>query len=49
MRYILRKAEVGIIVCSADILKKELVKILPECPSLQLIILMDSALTHNEV
>lgn len=49
MRYILKKAEVSIVVCPPGILKKELMKILPECPTVQVVILMDSALGCNEV
>lgn len=49
MKYILKIAEVSIVICSPDILKKELVKILPDCPTVQVIIIMDSALTCDEV
>lgn len=49
MGYILKKAEASIVVCSPGIFEKELAKILPECPAVQVIILMDSALTCGEV
>lgn len=48
MRYILNKAEVSAVVCSSNILS-ELMKVLPECPAVRLIILMDAALNSDEV
>lgn len=48
MRYILKIAEVSIVVCSSSILK-ELVKVLPEIPSIQVVVLMDLAMTCTEV
>ena len=49
MSFILKKAEVSIIVCSSDILRKELVKLLTDCPNLHTIIVMDYALMYTEV
>ena len=48
MRYILKIADVSIVVCSASILK-ELVKVLPEIPSIQVVVLMDLAMTYTKV
>lgn len=48
MRYILKKAEVRIVICSASTLQ-EIRKILPECPLVRAIILMDAALNCVEV
>ncbi len=48
MKYILKKAEVSIIVCSSSTLTK-LAKILPGCPTVQVIVLMDAAHSCSEV
>lgn len=48
MKFILNQAEIAVVVCSMDTLK-EMAKILPECPSIQTIILMDYALNCIEV
>ena len=43
MKYILNKAEVSTVVCSSHVLSGQLVKILAECPVVQLIVLMDAS------
>lgn len=48
MRYMLRKAEVSTVVCSASTLK-ELSRILPECPTVRTVVLMDAACNCTEV
>lgn len=48
MKYILKKAEVRVVVCSLRLLN-ELVKILPECPVVRVVILMDVAVDCLEV
>ena len=48
MKFIVNEAEIGIVVCSQETLR-EMVKILPECPSIQVVILMDLALNCTKV
>ncbi len=48
MRFVLNEAEISTVVCSADTLR-EMVKILPECPSIRVVVLMDVALNCREV
>ena len=48
MSYILRKAEVSTVVCSASTLE-EITKVLSECPGVKTVILMDAALNCAEV
>lgn len=48
MKFILTKAEVSVLVCSSTT-SKELVKILADCPSIRIVILMDIALNCVEV
>jgi len=49
MKYILKKAEASVLVCSLKVLQGNLGRILSECPDLKLLILMDVALTTQEV